>query len=129
MINLLKTLLISFCVTVICFVIVSGLVAGITVFFPKFLRFWPLAFTYSIGGIIAAALSLEYSFTISSGKSESIKYLVIIFQVLAGVICFFFVSTLIANKWFEMRGLEIVFRAFGAALAMGSLLFIGKKIR
>jgi hypothetical protein len=100
----------------------------ITVFVPTFLRFWPLAVTYSIAGVFASGFAFEYAMSFSN-KTIAEKWVLILFQIIAGLCCFYFLSRFIAIKWFEMRGLEIVFKAFAAGLALGSLIYIGKNIK
>ena len=89
--------------------------------FPEFYSLTAFILSFAIGGILAAALSFEYGMQINATQDPAEKFSIIVLQVLTGAASYFLLSKL------QQSAYEIPFKSFGLALALGSLLYIGKK--
>ena len=114
-----KSLLTAFCTLIIVFVAVSIIDVIITFFFPAFYSPWLFIITFSVGGIFAAVLSYQYARSVIENISHLDRWSLIVMQFATGLTCFFLLARLVDHIVYE-----IAFRAFGAALALGSLLFV-----
>ena len=127
MLNRLKVLLTGICMIVISFGGICGIDSLIVLLFPRFLTPVGLIISFAIGGMLAAALSYQYGMEISTTRSNADKWSLLILQVICGLFCFFLLAKLLAKTStisLSYNELDAAFKAFGSAMAMGSLLLI-----
>ena len=118
MLTRIKLLLIALCTLIIVFVAVSILDVLIVFLFPAAYSPWLFIVSFSVGGIFAAVWSYQYAMSIHENKYLADRWSLVGLQFIAGLTSFFLVARL------DHAVYEIAFKAFGAALALGSLLFV-----
>lgn len=112
-----RAILTSICAIIIVFIGIAVFDIIINMLIPGLLSYTGIIISFALAGIYSAGFSFEFAYEMTD-KSPGDKMLVIIFQVLVGVVCYFFLSKINDAEY------EIAFKAFGSALALGSLLFI-----
>lgn len=121
--NMLRSLLAALAVIVIVFVAVSLLDIVIAVVYLRFYTTAAFVTTFAVGGIFAAVLGYIYGMEQSGDDKITSHWMLILFFLLCGVLFYFLLSKL------EGREYGPALKAYGITLALGSLLFIGNKIK
>lgn len=116
--RLLKPLLACICIIIIVFVAVSLLDILIAVFFARFYTNAAFIITFGVGGVFAATLAYTGGMDFFSIKDEWARWFLIIMLIITGFIFFFPLAKLEGGEY------EAAFKAYGATLALGSLLFV-----
>jgi hypothetical protein len=109
---------------VICllFVSVSLLDIVIAFFYARFYSNAAFIVTFGVGGILAASFGYVVGINYSVKKNEAARWTLIATMIFSGLILFFLLSRLEGGEY------EAPFKAFGATLALGSLLFVKGKV-
>ncbi len=117
-----KPLITAVSAIIIVFVAVSLFDILISVFYARF--YSPAAFvvTFGVGGIFAAVLAYQYGINMAVQKDETARWSLIVLLIAAGLLFFFFLAKLEGGEY------EAAFKAYGATLALGSLLFAKGKV-
>jgi hypothetical protein len=115
--NRLRSFLTSTCAIIIVFIGIAVFDIIINMLIPGLFSYTGIIISFALAGIYASAFSFEMAIEMTP-KRTSDKYTVIIFQIILGLACFLFLSKINDSEF------EIAFKAFGSALALGSLLFI-----
>lgn len=117
-----KPLLTAVGAIIIVFVAVSLFDILIAVLYARF--YSPAAFvvTFGVGGIFAAVLSYQYGIDSATEKDETARWSLIILLIVIGLLFFFFLAKVEGGEY------EAAFKAYGATLALGSLLFAKGKV-
>lgn len=117
-----KPLLTAVGAIIIVFVAVSLFDILIAVLYARF--YSPAAFvvTFGVGGIFAAVLSYQYGIDKATEKNETARWTLITLLIVTGLVFFFFLAKLEGGEY------EAAFKAYGATLALGSLLFVKGKV-
>jgi len=108
----LRPLLALVCVIIITLIAVSLLDILIAVFYSRFYTNAAFIVTFGVGGVFAAAYGYTLGIQFAPVKNELARWSLI------GLFFFFFLSRIEGGEY------EAAFKAFGATLALGSLLFI-----
>jgi hypothetical protein len=117
-----KSLLTAACIIIIIYVLVSFLDITIAFFYSRF--YSPAAFivTFGVGGIFAAVFAYFYGIRLAPEKNELARWSLILTMIAIGLFFFFFLAKMEGGEY------EPAFKAFGATLALGSLLFVRGKV-
>lgn len=113
-------ILTALCAIIIVFVSVSILDVVIGLLYTRFYTGLAFIVTFGVGDIFASVFSFEYGMNSFSKKNKNDRWSLILLQILTGLASFFLLARLEGGKY------EAAFKSFGAALALGSLLFIKK---
>ena len=90
--------------------------------YPRFYSSLLFATSFAVAGIFAAVISYTYAIQLYKEKTERSRWTVISMIILLGVAFFFVLAPLEGGQY------EIPFKAFGIALAAGSLIFAKGRI-
>ena len=113
----LRAFLTSTCAIIIVFIGIAVFDIIVNMLIPGLFSNTGIIISFALAGVYAAAFSFEFAYEMTR-KSATDKMLVILFQVFAGIGTYFILSRINGSEY------EIAFKAFGSALALGSLLFI-----
>ncbi|NOT51235.1 MAG: hypothetical protein HOP10_08150 [Chitinophagaceae bacterium] len=122
MLKLLKPLLATTATIIIVFVAVSLLDIVISAFYLRFYTSAAFIVTFGVGGVFAAVLGYTYGTEQAPEKNETIRWTIIIFLVLCGLLFFFLLSKIEGGEY------KPAFMAYGITLVSGSFLFIKNKL-
>jgi hypothetical protein len=117
----LQSIVAILCITIIVFAAVSLVDILISVFYSRFYSNAAFIVTFGVGGIFAAAISFYGAINYTS-KNETARWALIIILVSTGLLFFFLLSGIEGGEY------QSAFKAFGATLALGSLLFVKGKL-
>lgn len=108
------------CLAVICllFIAVSLLDIVIAFFYARFYSNAAFIVTFGVGGVFAAAFGYTLGISYSKYKNETTRWALIITMFISGILLYFLLAKLEGGEY------EAPFKAFGATLALGSLLFL-----
>ena len=117
-----KMLIVSLAVIVIVFTVVSLFDILVAVFYARFYTNAAFAVTFGVGGVFGAVFSFFSAIKFAPVQNEMARWFVISTLIITGLFLFFFLSKLEGGEY------EAAFKAYGATLALGSLLFIKGKV-
>jgi len=117
-----KPILTAACAIIILFVAVSLLDVVISVLYARFYSSIAFIVTFGVGGIFGAVFAYHYGMEMAVAKDEKDRWSLIILLIAAGLLSFFWLAQMEAGEY------AAAFKAYGATLAMGSLLFTYGKI-
>jgi hypothetical protein len=117
----LKPLLATSIIIAIIFVIASLFDIILIFLYPRFYSTAAFIVTFAVGGIFAGTIGYIYGMERSVEKNKTAKWLLISFSILTGLFFFFPLAKLEGGEY------EAAFKAFGAMLALSSLLFVKGK--
>ncbi len=113
----LRSILAATACIIIVFVAVSLLDIIISVLYSRFYSSLAFIVTFGIGGIFAAVLSYMYGVQEDVESNSLLRWILVSFLIVCGLIIFFLLAKLEGGEY------EPAFKAYGATLALGSLLF------
>ena len=105
-------------VVIIVFMVVSLFDILIAVIYARFYSIAAFVVTFGVGGVFGAALAYFSAIKFAPVKNKQARWSLIITLILAGLLFFFLLAKLEGGEY------EAAFKAYGATLALGSLLFI-----
>ena len=117
-----KMIAICLVIVIIVFIVVSLLDILIAVFYSRFYTNVAFIISFGVGGIFGAVLAFFSAIPLASEKNEQYRWTLIITLMLTGCIFFLLLARLEEGEY------EAAFKAYGATLALGSLLFVKGKI-
>lgn len=116
--NRFKAFSTSLSAIIVVFVFVSIIDLIIAMINVRYYTSIPFIVTYGISGMFAAVFGFYYGKQMMPSVNKNETWYLIGFQVITGLSCFFIFGKLEGGDY------EAAFKSFGAALALGSLLFI-----
>lgn len=117
-----KPLLSAICAIIIVFVAVSLFDAVIAVLYARFYSVAAFVVTFGVGGIFAAVFAYQYGIEMATAKDEADRWSIITLLIAAGLLSFLFLAKIEGGEY------EAAFKAYGATMALGSLLFVKGKV-
>lgn len=117
-----KPLITGICAIIIVFVAISIFDVVIAVLYARFYSSATFVVTFGVGGIFAAVFAYQYGIEMATAKDETDRWSLIILLIAAGLLFFLLLAKIEGGEY------EAAFKAYGATLALGSLLFVKGKI-
>jgi hypothetical protein len=117
-----KMLVSCLAVTVIVFTVVSLFDILIAVFYARFYSNAAFIVSFGVGGVFGAVLAYFTSIKFAPVKNEQARWFLIITLILTGLLSFFILGKMEGGEY------EAAFKAYGATMALGSLLFVKGKV-
>jgi len=121
MLKLIRPLIAATTCIIIVLIGVSILDIIISTLYSRFYTSVTFIVTFGIGGIFAAVLGYMYARDQMQEKNEAVRWFIISWLLFAGILFFFLLSKLEGGDYAS------AFKAYGATLGLGSLLFINDK--
>jgi hypothetical protein len=118
MLKLLRPLIAATACIIITLIAVSIVDIFISVLFSRFYSSVAFIVTFGIGGMFAAVLAYMYAKDQMTNRDEMSRWMIILWIILAGILFFFPFANLEGGEYAS------AFKAYGATLALGSLLFV-----
>ena len=119
--KLLKPILTAFIIIIIIFIAASLLDILLVFFYPRFYSTAAFIVTFGVGGIFAGVIGYMYPMEKIIEKNETARWSLISMLIITGLIFFFFLAKLEGGEY------EPAFKAYGATIALSSLLFVKGK--
>ena len=118
----LKMILSCLSVIIIVFTVVSLIDILIAVVYSRFYSNAAFVVSFGVGGIFGAVFGYFSAIDHATRKDESARWTIISTLIICGIVFFFLLARLEGGEY------EPAFKAYGATLALGSLLFIKGKV-
>jgi hypothetical protein len=116
--NYFKPVIVCLGIILLLFVAVSLFDILIAAFYIRFYSNAAFIVTFGVGGVFAAAFGYTSAIMYAPIKNETARWTLIITMIISGLLFFFLLSRLEGGEY------ERAFKAFGATLALASLLFV-----